>query len=272
MSVKLFAQSSVANSKFTGLPASGASALKDASVSATTGSPTTATYTSGSLNYKTYKFTGSGSITFSKAGLVDIMIIGGGGGGADAYGGGGAGSLIRLDNVYMTAASHTITVGAGGPQWTVGSLSTIDIASNSYLLAAIGGGYGNQPGGYNGGHAVLGLDTTNLGKLGAGGNTNSGGGGGGNSTAGTASTANYGGAGGAGTSNTFVTGSSQGYCGGGGGGGYQGAGASGGSGAGAGGIGGGGAATANSGSGGGGTWVGGGGPGGSGLVVVRVLQ
>lgn len=245
--------------------------LSDGQVTATTGSPATSTYTSNGINYKTYRFTGSGSITFLKSGLVDVMIIGGGGGGADAYGGGGAGSLIRQDNVFMTAATHTITVGAGGGQSTQGNPSYIDGGVNAYLITAIGGMGGNVPSTYWGGHAALGIDTTNLGKLGGAGATNSGGGGGGNTTAGSNSSTNVGGAGGAGTSNTFATGSSQSYCGGGGGGGYSSAGASGGSGAGAGGTnGGGGSATANTGSGGGGTWVGGGGSGGSGLVVIRV--
>lgn len=251
--------------------AGGAALLSDGAISGTTGSPSTTTYTSGGITYKTYAFTGSGSITFSKAGLVDLMIIGGGGGGFSAYGGGGAASLIRQDSVFMTAASHTITVGAGGGGNANGNFSSIDLASNAYLLMAIGGQGGNYPGGYTGGGAAFGFDTTNLGKLGGAGNTNSGGGGGGNSTAGSNSTANFGAAGGAGTSNTFRTGSSQSYCGGGGGGGYSGGGASGGSGAGAGGTSAGGAsATANTGSGGGGCWTGAGGSGGSGLVVIRV--
>lgn len=245
--------------------------ISDSAISGTTGSPTTATYTSGGTNYKTYKFTGSGSITLSKAGLVDLMIISGGGGGADAYGGGGASAVVRKDGIYLSDTTHTIVIGAGGPQWNNGGLSSIDITTNEYLIIAPPGEPGNAPySGYTGGHAAMRLDSTNLGKGGGAGNTNSGGGGGGVSGAGVNSTANYGGAGGSGVSNTFVTGSSQSYGGGGGGGGYSGGGAGGSGGGGNGGTNGGGAGTANTGGGGGGTWVGGGGSGGSGLVVIRV--
>jgi hypothetical protein len=254
------------------MPGTGAAfPLTDASVSGTTGSPTTSTYTESSINYKTYRFTGSGSITLSQGGLVDVMVIGGGGGGASAYGGGGGASLIREDSVYLSSGSHTITIGAGGAEGVNGSYSSIDVGVNTYLIMAVGGGGGNTPGGYNGGHAALGLDTTNFGKLGGAGATNSGGGGGGNSGAGSNSTTNFGGAGGAGVSNTFATGSSVGYCGGGGGGGYSGGGAGGGSGGGDGGTNvGGSGGTPNTGGGGGGRWTGGTGSGGSGLVVVRV--
>jgi hypothetical protein len=251
--------------------AGGAALLSDGAISGTTGSPTTTTYTESGTTYKTYAFTGSGSITISKAGLVDLMIVGGGGGGFSAYGGGGAASIIRDDSVFLTAATHTITIGAGGGSSTNGNFSSVDLGVNTYLLMALGGATQSNASVYTGGSAAFGFDTTNLGKLGGLGATNAGGGGGGNTTAGSNATSNFGAAGGAGTSNTFRTGASQSYCGGGGGGGYSGGGASGGSGAGAGGTSSGGAsATANTGSGGGGCWTGAGGTGGSGLVVIRV--
>ena len=91
--------------------AGGVAPLTDSAVSATTGSPTTATYTN-TLNCKTYAFTGSGSITFSKAGLVDVMVVSGGGGTGSR--GGGGGSAVTIQTCYVTAATHTVTIAAGG--------------------------------------------------------------------------------------------------------------------------------------------------------------
>ena len=82
-----------------------------ATYSATTGSPTV-TPVSGKT---CVQFTGSGSITISTAGLVEVLVIGGGGGGgALCGGGGGAGGHLASSNVYLAAGTATVTVGAGG--------------------------------------------------------------------------------------------------------------------------------------------------------------
>lgn len=105
-----------ASNAWTVIPfAGGAALLSDSAISGTTGSPTTTTYTSGGFNYKTYAFTGSGSITFSKAGLVDMLLIGAGGGGSNVgwVGGGGGGNY--------TVAGTANTGGGGGGSAAGGS-------------------------------------------------------------------------------------------------------------------------------------------------------
>lgn len=94
--------------------------LIPAQVSATTGSPGTGTFTdSNGVDWDYYTFTGNGSITIDSAGYADCLIVGGGGGSVDIgggytrYAGGGAGA-VRRGAIYLTATTHTITVGAGG--------------------------------------------------------------------------------------------------------------------------------------------------------------
>lgn len=113
-----------------------------ADVDSTTGSPTVSTYSSGGINYKTYKFTGTGSITLLKGGLVDVLLVGGGGGGGNVYGGGGgAGGHIYKTSYYLPLGSTTITIGAGG---SVNGRGGDTIVSS---LVAVGGGSGCTSGG-----------------------------------------------------------------------------------------------------------------------------
>ncbi len=122
--------------------AGGASPLSDSSVTGTTGSPTTGTFTSGGVNYKFYRFTGTGTITLSKAGLVDILLVGGGGGGGNVYGGGGgAGGHVYKTDYYLPSGSTTITIGAGG---SVNGRGGDTIVTS---LVAVGGGNGCTGGG-----------------------------------------------------------------------------------------------------------------------------
>ena len=104
--------------------------------------------------YRVHTFTSSGSITFSKSGEVEYLIIGGGGGGAAVGSGGGGGGLL-LSGVNgatpFTAAGGTpysIVIGSGGSTSTQGTPST------GFGLTAYGGG-GGGPGpsgvGTNGG-------------------------------------------------------------------------------------------------------------------------
>lgn len=259
----------------------GAAPLSDSSVTGTTGTPTTATYTESGINYKSYTFTGSGSITFNRAGTIDILVVGGGGSGGqyavEKDGGGGAGQYLILNGAYITAATCNVTVGAGASggyglsrAGTIGLASGISIGA-AYVYNAIGGGAGNgygngQPGGSGGGGNVIGsaggaslLSYGNAGGASTA-NTNAGGGGGAGA-AGSNGSGTTGGNGGNGLSNTLATGSSQTYAGGGGG---NGSGANGTGGSGGGGNGGS-NGTANTGGGGGGFASGG-----SGIVIIRV--
>lgn len=263
-----------ASDAWTVIPFSGgALPLRDSAITSTTGSPTTATYTSGGINYKTYRWTGSGSIVTNKEGLIDVLIIAGGGaGGQSSGGGGGGGAVLQRNLVNLPAGTWTITVGAGGGASSYvgypgyGSAITQSSSTTIAYLALGGGGGGSAltgatvngdfAGGSGGGGCGTPYNGSGGGTLLAGcGNSGAGnyGGGGG------AGAAASGGTGGAGLANTFVDGStSVTYGGGGGGSGNGGSGGGGNNGV---------AGTANTGGGGGG---GAGKSGGSGLVVIRV--
>lgn len=255
--------------------AGGAALLSDSAVTGTTGSPTTGTYTSGGINYKFYSFTGTGSITLNKSGLIDVLAIaGGGGGGGNGRGGGGAGGYLSADNYYIASGTYTITVGAGGANNLQGNASSV-----ASLFAIMGGpGFetliGGSGGGGNSGNAsYVGKGVTGQGKDGGGSSSTSNSGGGGGATAvGSAGSGTAGGAGGAGTSSS-ITGTPVTRAGGGGGYGSS----TGGSGTNGGGNGGAGTASGTAGSantggggGGGGNSPGIGGAGGSGIVIIRV--
>lgn len=262
--------------------------MRDISVIATSGSPSVATYSSEGIDYKTYKFTGTGSITFSKGGLIDVMLLGGGGGGGDNHGGGGgAGMYILNTNYFVQEGTITIEIGAGGTRYANGGISSIGLDYNTFKALATGGGaggytgsasiLGNTGGGGNGNDSGTPLSTYLGYKGGTGGGWGWGGGGAG--IGGNGSNAaygdSYGGNGGPGISSTFITGSDVLFGGGGGGAGYTvGGSATHGGGAGAVSPNYGGNGTANTGGGGGGTGnpPTGGGTGGSGFAVVRVLQ
>lgn len=108
----------------------------------------TGTYTDGGINYKYVTFTGSGTLTTTKAGLADVLVIGGGGGGGadgSAGQGGSAGGYIYVASSYLPAGSLTVTVGAGGTgnssgfPFNYGTRGTDSVLSNLY---GIGGGAG----------------------------------------------------------------------------------------------------------------------------------
>lgn len=279
-----------ASNAWTVIPfAGGAALLSDSAISGTTGSPTTTTYTSGGINYKTYAFTGSGSITLSKAGLVDLLIVGGGAGGGSYFvgGGGGGGQLNALTAVYLPSGAQTVTIGAGGTGARTGEPTLINYlygvggGSGGFISGSVnlaGGNGGNGGGGTRSPGTAGGTTNVLTGFSGGVGVTSHAGGGGGASAAGSAGVSGTAGAGGAGAANTLRLGTSVTYAGGGGGGaetGTAGTGGSGGGGAGAVGSATPTAGTANTGGGGGGAGGGTGAvigaSGGSGLLVVRVL-
>ena len=248
---------------------------------------TSSSITVGGDSYTLLTFTASGTLTVTKAGIFDLLVIGGGGGSGHRDtagpgrlpGGGGAGGY-SAQTVYLDA-NVSIVVGAGGAVSNNGVWGT---GSNSYFkqLASTGGGGGGNirapgaggPGASGGGgmySTAGGAGDGITGNNGGTGSTTSGGGGGGAGGAGGNGSGGNGGAGGNGLDASAFRGETAGttyYAGGGGGGGSS----TGGSG----GLGGGGngaapnsatgvAGTANTGG-------GGGGPnntGGSGVVLVR---
>jgi hypothetical protein len=259
----------------------------------------TNTYSSGGFSYKFVTFTGSGTLTTTRAGFADILVLGGGGGGGNVGGGGGAGGHLLITDAYLPAGSLTVTVGGGGSGATASLLyapgynGTTSRLGNYY---GVGGGGGGGSGlsqgvgdtGGSGGGGGSG-STSYAGGAGVGGQGSNGGsnnnnpsnygagGGGGSSAVGGNGTSTTGGTGGAGTSSSLDNVATT--RGGGGGGGSQGGTAGGG------GSGGGGAGTNNNttatggtvntgGGGGGGGFASGngaaGGNGGSGIVIIRV--
>jgi len=261
----------------------------------------TGSYTDG-FDYEYLTFTADGTLTVTRAGLCDILLVGGGGAGGVGYGaGGGAGGMLYVENAYLPSGSLDVVVGAGGLGQTSGTnTGMIGLSGESSSLWEYftlgGGGAGGftvsysstnvfgQPGqnggsgggasGYGSGSAKTGgSGTSGLGNNGAiGVSGTAGGGGGGAGAAGSLASGNIGGDGGDGASN-LITGSAVTYAGGGAGGGSSGVG-TGGSGGGANGTVNGSAinAVANTGGGGGGTYdstADTGGDGGSGIVIVR---
>ena len=83
----------------------------------------TGTYSSGGFNYKYLTYTASGTLTVTRAGLCDLLVIGGGGGGGSSASGngsgGGAGGYLEVTDAYLPAGTLTVTVGAGGIGFTV---------------------------------------------------------------------------------------------------------------------------------------------------------
>jgi hypothetical protein len=262
--------------------------LPKASVSATTGSP--GVDTSSRPGKTIYNFTGSGSVTVDKAGLVEHRILGaGGGGGHYAGGGGGAGGHFESTRAWLDVGTHTVTVGGGGAGGAVGGAVNYGRSGSAsrvgpYMAAGGGGGayvaregFGGGSGGGSGVNtASVGIGFAPQGNAGGTGSSSNyyAGGGGGAGAAGANGSGTVAGAGGAGVASS-ITGSSVTYCGGGGGG------TDGGGSAGAGGTGGGGAGsttttgtagTANTGGGGGGAGgtTAAGGAGGSGRVIIVI--
>lgn len=100
--------------------------------------------------YRIHTFTGTSSVEVIGEGDVDVLLLAGGAGGgrADnrsgedtagpAGGGGGAGGYRVLTAVSLTAGTYTVTVGAGGAQYTSGANSSVFSQTNT------GGGRGGR--------------------------------------------------------------------------------------------------------------------------------
>jgi hypothetical protein len=96
--------------------------------------------------YTVQSWTTSGSIAVAGASLdVEYLVVAGGGAGgnAAAHGGGGAGGLLTNvggSSLSLTAATHTVTVGAGGVAGSPGTNGSD--SSIAALVVATGGGRG----------------------------------------------------------------------------------------------------------------------------------
>lgn len=112
--------------------------------------------------YTVHTFESSGTISFPKGGLIDVLVVGGGGpGGKGHSGGGGAGGVIYETDFSVSAGSYAVTVGAGGKAHPHVPILN---GGNSVFstLTAVGGGAGwcyldtdAQDGGSGGGGAYF---------------------------------------------------------------------------------------------------------------------
>ena len=98
----------------------------------------TGTYTDGDgIDWKYKTYTASGNLTTTKAGLMDIMVLGGGAGGMtnnSSWKAGGGGGGLRWGTFTVAATTYTITVGGGGGAQANGN------ASNCGDVIKVGGG------------------------------------------------------------------------------------------------------------------------------------
>lgn len=116
----------------------GGGGVPKAVVSSSTASSTASTTVDG-VPATVYRFTGTGSITFTTAGFVDVLCVGPGGVGS--YGNGGAGGFVTQNNVYVDASSYVVYVG-GGMGYTLLQGNTESSFFNGII--ATGGGSGAQ--------------------------------------------------------------------------------------------------------------------------------
>lgn len=97
-------------------------------------------------SYRVHTFTSSGTLTVTRSGEIEYLIVAGGGGGSDVGGGGGGGVL--QGRLIVSPQAYTITVGAGtgnlGDNSAPGNNGSSSLAFN--LIARGGGGAG---GGFN---------------------------------------------------------------------------------------------------------------------------
>ena len=107
---------------------------------------TSSSITVGGVNYTLLTFTASSTLTVTKSGLFDVLVVGGGASGgrretALAGGGGGGGQVIQ-QTIYLDA-NATVTVGAkGAAQTTTNFSGNNGIFSRVANVVAIGGGGG----------------------------------------------------------------------------------------------------------------------------------
>ena len=153
------------------------------------------------------------SLTVTKAGWADVLVVGGGGSGGggsqwNCGGGGGGGGQVVATNLFLLPGVYDVAVGAGGgrPEWTRERPGSAGKRSGFAGINAAGGGYGssnNSSAGGTGANGGGGSGTNKAGGSGTAGcpggkGANAGGGGGGAGGAGGNASGSVGGDGGAG--------------------------------------------------------------------------
>lgn len=123
-----------------------------------TGSPVQTDYSIGATNYRSLRFTGTGTMTVSanpSSTTFDILTIGGGGAGAGGNGGGGGagGFLAITGRTATTGNTENISVGAGGvgaynwngPNGGATSCNASMFGQGTNVSSGGGGGGGGNP-------------------------------------------------------------------------------------------------------------------------------
>ena len=117
-------------------------------VPAIVSSSTASTTSSVSINediFFIYRFNGSGNITFSNPGFVDVLVQGGGGNGNlydDSGGAGGGGGQVERLNVFVSSGTHSVRVGSGTGS---GFSLTNPAGTSSFMgIVAVGGAPASQ--------------------------------------------------------------------------------------------------------------------------------
>jgi len=104
----------------------------------------TGTYTDGdSVDWKYKTFTGAGSLVIDVAGECLLLVLGGGGGG-DFGSHGGLGGYTSRGTYKITAATHTVTVGGGGPVGVSAAAARGSDSSVGSSFLGYGGGVGSN--------------------------------------------------------------------------------------------------------------------------------
>jgi hypothetical protein len=116
-----------------------------------TGGTEISTFISAGITYRIHAFLSSGSLTVTRPGEAQVLIVaGGGGGGSHVPGGGGAGGLIYHPCLSLTEGTHNIVVGQGGiGSFNPGNYTGMPNAtrggnSTAFGLTALGGGFGGS--------------------------------------------------------------------------------------------------------------------------------
>lgn len=135
-------------------PSNAGGFLTAADVSATTGSPTTGNYTDSGIGWTYYQWTGNGSVTLAKSGLVDVLVCGGGQNGQSGYSwpdarAAGSSGILRLGAYVIPSGTHTITVGTTANRPSVpgsSSIGSVIVAQGGVAATSAAGGGSNNYG------------------------------------------------------------------------------------------------------------------------------
>lgn len=136
------------NRRELGYVSSGASGSVPANTYGVATGGTSSSITVSGQNYTLLTFTSDGTLTVTKSGLFDVLLVGGGGGaggdGTYAGGGGGGGgvsSTASVQTIYLDA-NQSIDVGAGGAgsSTSTGANGLESKIGNLFVMPAGGGG------------------------------------------------------------------------------------------------------------------------------------